>query len=122
MTITTHHHNSLDEMVDAVRQTVTEDLQVVVGPALWQPSDGKRAKTWYFIIATGGDGFCCHRVAITGDNFRQRFLFALIQRKPLVIHDVDDELHMARLCAMLWPSPRTRELRKAVEAEKGVQA
>jgi hypothetical protein len=29
----------------------TNDIHVIVGPLLWQPTDGTKAKRWYFIIA-----------------------------------------------------------------------
>lgn len=32
---------------------------------------------------------------------------ALVQRRPLVVHDTDDELQMARRCAAIWPCRKT---------------
>jgi hypothetical protein len=48
---------------------------------------------------------------------RAGFLQMLMTRKPLVIHDVGDEVTMARLCESLWPGERVAKLRQAVEAE-----
>jgi hypothetical protein len=38
-------------------------------------------------------------------------------RRPLVVHDFDDELEMTRFCEALWPGPKIKKLREAVEAE-----
>ena len=42
-------------MNDVVAYLLTDMVgnQVVVGPLLWQPSDGLDSKQWYFVIATG---------------------------------------------------------------------
>ena len=37
---------------------------------------------------------------------------------PLVLHAVDDELYVARLCERLWSCAKATRLRKAVEAER----
>ena len=37
---------------------------------------------------------------------------------PILIHDTDDELYMAKFCEMLWPGDRITQVRKAVEAER----
>jgi hypothetical protein len=51
------------------------------------------------------------------DELRASVMLALVQRRPLVIHDMDDEIAMVRLCEMLWPGKRISKLRAAVEAE-----
>jgi hypothetical protein len=48
---------------------------------------------------------------------RASFLRMLVTRKPLVIHEVEDEVTMARLCERLWPGERVTKLRQAVEDE-----
>ena len=98
------------------------DINVVVGPVQWHPhAEGPR---WYFMVATcGPDGFRCDKLDVEGDadeadDVRAALFGALIQRRPLVVHDTDDELYMARLCETLWPGERITRLRQGVELER----
>jgi hypothetical protein len=95
----------------------TDSLHVVVGPVVWHDSNPTEK---YFIIATSeaGRGFRCDRLSIADDGDRLAVLAALFQRRPLVIHDCDDELYMARLCETLWPGERISKLRATLEAER----
>jgi hypothetical protein len=98
------------------------DINVVVGPLCWQPSDGLAAKRWYFCIATGDpvQGFRHDAVTVRSDSpemDRQSVIAELINRRPIVIHDTDDEIGLARLCEALWPCERATQLRMAVERE-----
>jgi hypothetical protein len=109
----------------------SSDRQVVVGPLLWRSSDGEASKIWYFIVSTCEKkrGWRCDQVSIPpGDEedrelYRARVLSALATRhmtgrhRPLVIHDVGDEVYMARLCETLWPGERISRIRKEVEAD-----
>jgi hypothetical protein len=101
------------------------DIHVVVGPVSWQPADeATGAKFWYFIAATAGKNreFRCDQFGADNkadaEQFRASVMLALMQRRPIVIHDVDDEVRMARLCETLWPGERISRLRKLVEAER----
>lgn len=96
---------------------------IVIGPASWQPSDGIACKRWYVTIAASeaGRGFRCDQVILSPESpqaDRARIMAAFVARRPLVIHDVDDELYMARLCETLWPGPEITRLRQTVEAER----
>jgi hypothetical protein len=99
------------------------DIHVVLGPIVWRPSDGT-SKHWYFIIATSeaDRGFRCDQVGgndrETVKEVRAGVLVELIQHRPLVIHDTDDELYMARLCEGLWPGKRIAKIRQQLEAER----
>lgn len=42
----------------------------------------------------------------------------MIQRRPVIIFDFDDELRMAGFCVAMWPSDRTRQIRADVAAER----
>jgi hypothetical protein len=100
----------------------TNDMHVVIGPLLWQPSDGTEAKRWYFIIATSeaGRGFRCDKIEVKTDEreqMRASVIFALVRRRPIVIHDMGDEVSMARLCETLWPGPRIAQIRQQIEAD-----
>jgi hypothetical protein len=105
----------------------SNDINVVVGPLLWQPSDGvSGAKRWYFIVATSDErGWRCDMVNVEEDErewMRMRVMAALVERRPLVIHDMGDEVEMARLCEVLWPGPRIAAVRKQVEADYAKRA
>ena len=99
-------------------------LHVVIGPTLWRPSpDDPGDKLWYFNAAVcGADGFRCDRLETDdrdlAEEARALVMLALIDHQPRVVHDMGDELEMAKLCAVLWPSERTRALRAAVEREQ----
>jgi hypothetical protein len=107
------------KMVDHVLSEAN-DICVVVGPLLWQPSDGTAAKIWYFIVATSeaGRGFRCDQITTPdGEADRTAFLLELIRRRPIIVHDMGDEVSMARLCEALWPGDRITAIRKRVEAD-----
>lgn len=98
------------------------DIHVVVGPLMWQASDGVGgAKRWYFVVATSDErGFRCDMVNVDAqrrEQMRMGVMAQLVQRRPLVIHDMGDEVEMARLCEVLWPGPGITALRKEVEAD-----
>jgi hypothetical protein len=108
---------NVEAMVEQILGGMT-DRHVVVGPLLWQPSDGTASKRWYFIVGTGdASGARFDEVMVTEDGLRYAFIAALIGHRPIVIHDVGCELEMARLCEILWPGERVSRLRRAVEAE-----
>jgi hypothetical protein len=114
--------SSFDGIADWVLRDA-DSTHVVVGPVLWQPSDGTAGKVWYFIVASSeaGRGFRCDQVVVPAgspDWMRSGVIAALMRRPPLVVHSVDDELAMVRLCEMLWPGGRIAALRRQVEAER----
>jgi hypothetical protein len=100
----------------------TNDINVVVGPLAWRPADGTVAKYWYFIVCTSEAkrGFRCDQVIVPepDQDYRAAFILELARRKPKVVHDVDSELAMAKLCETLWPGERITNLRKRVEREQ----
>jgi hypothetical protein len=100
----------------------SNDINVVVGPLLWQPSDGVGgSKRWYFVIATSDErGFRCDMVNVDAqerEQMRMEVMAELVQRRPLIIHDMGDEVEMARWCEVLWPGKRIAAVRKQVEAD-----
>jgi hypothetical protein len=96
----------------------SRDQTVVVGPLVWQPSDGTAAKEWYFITATGGRrGWLCHRTN-TDDAGRTAIILELCRRRGVVINVCDDELQAARLCEALWPGRRITRIRKQIERDR----
>jgi hypothetical protein len=119
-------HTKIADVADYVLRDVVERV-VVVGPLVWQPSDGRFSKLWYFIVSTcGPGGFRADQVDLDGvaddaaerEQVRSRFMQALVRSGSCVIHDVGDELDAARLCEQLWPGPKIAQLRKVIEAER----
>jgi hypothetical protein len=135
--------------IDAVVKLITkgnDDLNVVVGPMLWQPADqGNGAKDWYFFVSVSKKGqwyslkiddpdyeppgainealaaICDTVVEIRKVDARSIVLDALRRQKPIVIHNFEDhwsELAMTKFCETLWPGERITKLRKAIEKER----
>jgi hypothetical protein len=92
---------------------------VVMGPLVWQPSDGKADRVWYFILMfDAGKRLRIIRVEVKDESDRTRLILEMAQRKPLVVvHDMGNELDMAKLCEVIWPCERTSRIRATVEAE-----
>jgi hypothetical protein len=98
------------------------DRTLVFGPVV---SNEQLTKGWYFTVASAGqEGFRVDQFIVGDDRetsiqWRSAIKMGLmINRKPLVVIDTDDELEMARLCEALWPGEKITKLRKAVEAER----
>jgi hypothetical protein len=108
-----------DRIVDHVLEE-SDDNQVVIGPLL-RPPLGSASPHDYFMIASSQKdrGFRCDQITVgDGTQWRNDVIGAFVRRKPIVIHDTDDELYMVRLCEILWPGERITKLRKVVEAER----
>jgi hypothetical protein len=98
------------------------DHTLVFGPVVTNPL----TEGWYFTISSAGkEGFRVDQIVTADADFdmaiawRNAIKMALmINRRPLVVHDCDDELYMARLCETLWPGEKITALRKALEAER----
>lgn len=101
---------------------------VVLGPIVWQPSDGKTGKRWYFTVAVcGPDGCCLDTIDAGGDEqltvqMRMALKSAFYAHRPIVVHDTHDELYMTKLCETLWPGDRITQIRENVERERVVWA
>lgn len=110
------------ETADYIRRGHNVDTHVVIGPIVWQLKGDLRQ--WYFAVASADRHIARFDQLVSttkplAEEFRAALTFALIQLpQPVVIHDMDDELKMARLCETLWPSTKTREIRLGIEAER----
>ena len=109
-------------IIDQLRLGDDLSPHIVLGPIVWQPCDDG-ARFWYFVLATANAGLC--EVDQIGSRDRavaedMRIAVAFAVRPPVVIHDFDDELEAARVCEMLWPSPKTAKLRAEIEAERRI--
>ncbi len=116
---------SAEELIEDVVVEVLKDRcecpHVVIGPVVWQENRGKRE--WYFTLASGDPGFFTLMVGFgedagLADQCRASAFVSFIRRKPIVVHDVDDELAMARLCEAIWPCEKTRKVRAGIEGER----
>jgi hypothetical protein len=112
----------LTEAVDFVLRG-TDDTNVVVSPVVWRPST-KSGREWYFVVAASepGRGFRCDMFLgpnkETATSSRSALFAAFLEKGPLVVHDMDDELAWARLCETLWPGERITGIRKQIEADR----
>lgn len=111
---------NIPAIVEFIRSK-SDDSTAVIGPVVWQPSDGEKAKREYFIVAVASKaaGFWVTQVVIQEPQDRTDIIQELMVTKPpLIIHTTDDELYMAQLCEALWPSEKTRAIREAVQSER----
>jgi hypothetical protein len=93
---------------------------VVIGPLVWQPSDGKAGKVWYFVLVLSyaDKGLRIIRLDADRKSDRTLMLRTMAQQKlPVTVHDMGDELEMAKLCEVIWPCERTSRIRATVQAE-----
>lgn len=117
----------IKQLVSHVRRNAG-DINVVLGPMCWLPGqDG--GKEWYFTIASCDKGkqFRLDKIVTGGDRdegeeMRACVQMAFVRHRPLVIHDTDDELYMARLCETIWPGERISKMRADIEAERAEAA
>jgi hypothetical protein len=94
--------------------------QIILGPVVREPLG---EPGWYFVVASADQKDArFDKLAApyqkTCTAFRNGLVMGLAQRPPLVIHDMDDELATARLCEILWPSPKVTKIRADIEAER----
>jgi hypothetical protein len=87
------------------------DGNVVVGPIRWRPSYGTE-RIWRFFVATCKAGsFHIESVSmLEPDEGARRDIVAALLLRPAVVHDTDNELVMAHLCARRWPCAATAEI------------
>jgi hypothetical protein len=101
-----------------------EAPMVAVGPLVWgiNPTDGRR---WYFICASADAAGEFHLDCLTiknddrewAERTRLALLAELVNRRPIIINDFDDEVRFAAFCAGVWPSERTRKIHADIKAD-----
>ena len=93
-----------------------------IGPLVWRPTDGTSSKMHYFMVATSGGGeFHCDQIIMEDEQDREAFIVELTAigiGAGLVIHNMDDELDMARWCEAMWPGKKITRIRKQLEQER----
>jgi hypothetical protein len=100
----------------------SNDSHVIIGPLVWH-RDGDRPNMRYFIVETSeeGRGWRGDKIEVPKDEaveLRTQFIAALVRQRPLVLHDMDDELAAAKLAATLWPGPRIKRIVREIEEER----
>jgi hypothetical protein len=95
------------------------DRTLAFGPLVWQPSRDGLSKCRYFIVGSADQcgEFHCNQI-IGSEDDRLALLAELVALRPLVIHDFDDELEMARFCESLWPCGKITRIREQIERER----
>jgi hypothetical protein len=94
---------------------------ILLGPIVLDDSDLP-----YFVVgsATASGEFRVDQFKASerdlAEMWRANLFLALVTRRPIVIHDFDDELEMARWAAAICPSARTARILAAIRRERGV--
>lgn len=110
--------------LDVVLHGAPPTPTVAVSPIVWgiNPKDGRQ---WYFVCASADALGEVHidQLLIRQDDREMAeqtrgALFAeLVARRPVVVHDFDDEVSFARFCVDTWPSDRTRKMLAEIEGD-----
>jgi hypothetical protein len=113
----------IGKIVDELLSGLGEGVTVLLGPVVWDAVDGSEQRRWYFMTVSGDRSNCNidQLAADTRDRaewFRSSLRLRFVLHRPLVMVDFDDELEMARFMEATWPSPKTKGVRVAIEAER----
>lgn len=123
------HHTKRDfaaiSLADHVLTGAATPPVAVIGPVVWDIPHGSDTRQWYFITASvqaDNDLHICRIIDKDGSKAAKRIradlMLELINRRPTIIHDFNDEAEMARFCEALCPSDRTRRIREGIERER----
>jgi hypothetical protein len=95
------------------------DKHVLVGPLVYQPSDGTTAKAWYVIVCTGDKRkqFHCDQIFCPDAATREALIVALL-RPGILVQDMSDELEMARWGEAIWPGEKPTRISERLERER----
>ena len=116
--------DAIAQFADFVLHGAGEAPHVVLGPVVWGLDDGHDTKHWYFVVGSGdaGGAFRVDQLKIAKDDrdwaeeARGALMMEFFSRRPIVMHDFDDELLMARFCSDVWPGEKTRRIRESLRA------
>ena len=64
------------------------------------------------------DGFHCGNDRDLAERSRIALMVEFVFRRPLIVHEFDDELRFAEFCETMWPCERTTRIRTDVERER----
>lgn len=97
----------------------SEGQNLVIGPVVHRADRG-----WYFTLVSNrrSQGMTIDAIQSedwsTVERTRSALLAELYAGPPRIVHIFDDELDQARICELLWPSPRATDWRVAAEKER----
>ena len=114
----------IDEVIATIRRGTDASPHVLFGP-IQRSRPGIAALADYHFVVFGADG---GDLRVSCLNFREREPAETVRRllimklgvtEPVVVHDLDNEMELVRVCDRLWPSAKTKRLLAVVEAERG---
>jgi hypothetical protein len=99
------------------------DRVLLFGPVVRRPETN-----WYFIVVG-----CSRTGEVWNDLFgvgsegatvkmREHLKVALVEKRPCVMIDFDDELEVAGYAEAIWPCQKITRIREQIEAERGARA
>jgi hypothetical protein len=118
----------LDELRTTARHKAPADrsapgLHILLGPVVERPEGHDHDQPFYF-VTMGGTERTHSTICIGGperslpEEFRTALAADLVNQRPIVIHDFDDELEMAKWGAAIWPCKKTQRVLDAIRQER----
>jgi hypothetical protein len=111
---------AVDEVAACI-MAKSADQQIIVGPLITIMTDSSAPPIPYVMVCTGDadEQMHCDQIICHDEAGRSALMLALCNHRPVIIHNMDDELDMVKWCDTLWPGDKTRRLISAVETEHG---
>lgn len=111
--------------VDHIRSGEGTSHHVLVGPLALCAE----RRQWSLVVGSADNsGFRADQIVFGSDKrhaeaCRAALIAELVRRRPpLVLHNPNDELDLAKLAKAIWPSPATNQIHAAIEAERVLPA
>ena len=101
-----------------------DPMAVLLGPVIWSIPEGSDQKRWYFIVAYGRSGSPKFQLEqIFGpleavQQLRTALLIALVDHRPITIHECGSELLLAQWMTAQFPGKRSTTLLENVRREQ----
>lgn len=112
---------SLEQVVQSAIDRLGDAQHIIAGPAV---TDLEEPGMFYFVLVSGTPHRDCHIDQLRSDTsrlirrLRQAVLVAVVARRhPVVLHEFDDELGLAKFCETIWPE-KFASIREHMEAER----
>jgi hypothetical protein len=96
----------------------------MLGPVVQQMPSGSAIRQWCFVVASGGpQSFRYDQISAPGEDLADEIrraiqLHMMKLAKPVIVHDFDDELAMAKWCETIRRCATTTDIRRAIEPER----
>jgi len=97
---------------------------ILLGPVVQKPLDAQDGVPEFYFAIVGGTEQTFATMSVGGaerdlpTEFRLALIADLISQRPIVIHDMADELELARWAAAIWPNEETARILAAVRRER----